>query len=144
MLEFPVSTQNPVITCFQLEQDSFCACQGGFSRECLKSRQREAVGSWGRHMRPLGSHPGETPRQHCLRLVNTREKVGEGLKAMLFSVQLGISLSSSLTYYCIKRIVWAIFSDVCLAERPLGRVSEGRDQPLFHLANKSVHLARSE
>ncbi|KAK2536392.1 Cdk14 [Columba guinea] len=26
-------------------------------------------------MRPLGSHPGETPRQHCLRLVNTREKI---------------------------------------------------------------------
>lgn len=91
------------------------------------------MGSWECHMRPLGSHPGETPRQHCLRFVNIREKVGEGLNAMLFLVQLCISLSGSLIYCCIKRIVWAIFSDICLAERPLGQVSEGRDQPLFHL-----------
>lgn len=52
---------------------------------------------------------------------------------MLFLLLLCISLSSSLIYYCIKRIVWAIFSDICLAECPLGQVSEGHDQPLLHL-----------
>lgn len=84
-------------------------------------------------MRPLSSPPGETPQQHCLWFVNIREKVGKALKALFFLVQLCISLSGNLIYYCIKRIAWAIFSDICLAERPLGRVSEGRDQPLFHL-----------
>lgn len=58
--------------------------------------------SWECHMRPLGSHPGETPQQHCLRFVNIREKVGEGLKAMLFSVRF-LFLSPAALFIIVLR-----------------------------------------